>query len=98
MALFFQYYINKTLFWSKKGYLRNVEQARLIIGAIQPYSSKTGNIILPVMAPTLPMIICMLTAMALTSKKHACINYFSLQVNSNRFLSLNNKPQRRREN
>lgn len=72
-TIFFTVFISltffKILFWNKKAHLRIVKHARLIIGAMQPYSSKTGNMRLPVMAPTLPIIISMLTAMALTNEK-----------------------------
>lgn len=42
-----------------------LKHIRLIIGVKQLYSSKIGKMRLPITAPTLPIIICMLTAMVL---------------------------------
>lgn len=42
-----------------------LKHIRLIIGVMQLYSSKIGKMRLPLMAPILPIIICMLTAIVL---------------------------------
>lgn len=56
------------LFLKNTKYSRPEKHDRLIIGDMQPYSSKTGKMKLPIMDPSLPTIISRLTAIALTNK------------------------------